>query len=328
MLPVHRIVVPTPWAVGPVNLYLLGDDPLTLVDAGPRTPEAEKIIATEMEALGYELGDLRRIILTHGHPDHYGLAERLREISGAIVYIHRLEIAKTDMESPYWRQIGEISVQAGMPREALIRFAQVLKEEEAYRRPLTSVIPLQGGERFPIGSTYIEVLHLPGHSAGHVCLYEPQSGIFFSGDHLLKAITPNPTFEPAGEDGLGPAPGREVRRQKSLKQYLESLRKVRGMSVSAVFPAHGDAIDDHVALIDQVMEHHEARSKRVLEVLESADGKPVSPFQLSRIMFPDVRGLEILLALTEVSGHLDLLEEEGKVRVVSGPGGVETFVPA
>lgn len=328
-MPVHRIVLPTPWAVGPVNVYLIEGDPLTLIDAGPLTPEAEESLARGLAARGAAISDLKRVVITHGHPDHYGLAERIRELSGAELNVHRLEIPKTHLDGPYWEAIGALMRAAGMPATVMTDFETHMEAEARYRRPLNHVVPLRDGERIPAGGRLLEVMAFPGHAAGHICLLEPETRALFSGDHLLKDITPNPLFEPdrGWESDWAPGSGRVPARAKALKQYLSSLDTLYELEFSVVYPAHGEHIDDHRAQIQETRAHHAWRLERIYDTLAADGTAPVTPYQLSRLIFPRVRGFEVLLAVTEVVGHLDLLEEAGRVRSQVGGDSVIRYAP-
>ena len=130
---IHKIVVPTPFYVGPVNCYLVRNDPVTIIDVGPNTEEAYSALRHGVEQLGLRLDAIKRIIVTHAHVDHYGLASRVQEISGAKVYLHSWEAEKLAHPQDYTDH-RRLLARAGVPAETIEEF------EQSYARihPLTS----------------------------------------------------------------------------------------------------------------------------------------------------------------------------------------------
>lgn len=318
MLPVWRIVIPTPFKVGPVNVYLIREDPVTLVDAGPYTPEAQAALRQGLAEAGLSLKDVRRVILTHGHPDHYGLAVAIRDISGAAVFLHPRELEKTAQEVNFIQERGDLLRWAGIPEEILHLVERVYISDRAYALPLKDITPITDGLVFPFEKHRLKAFRLPGHSTGQCNFYEPEERLFFAGDNLLAHITPNPLLEPGDEpegpkiiSGTGPA------RQPTLSLYLETLGFIEGLEINLVYPGHGPAIQDHRARIAEIRRHHLARQ---LEILGALNGRPRTVLELSQHFFPDLQGFDLFLGLSEVQAHLDLLVQEGRAGVLEKLG--------
>jgi glyoxylase-like metal-dependent hydrolase (beta-lactamase superfamily II) len=206
-----------------VNVYLVEDgDSVTLVDCGMWHPgEPDDGLTTLRHALnarGYSLDDISRIFITHAHIDHYGMAGRLMELTGAELLMH----AMTDLDCEKYRHPETAQARKrdtysdhGVPRAELPDFADTLAAWMPYLHSVVEASTrLQGGEFIAIGNRRWEVLHTPGHSLGHICLWSQADGLLFSGDHLLPAVTPPVTFE-RGFD------------RDPLRSYLASLKLVR-----------------------------------------------------------------------------------------------------
>jgi glyoxylase-like metal-dependent hydrolase (beta-lactamase superfamily II) len=161
----------------------------------------------------------------------------------------------------------------------------------------------------------LEVLYVPGHSRTDICLWDPQTGEALVGDHLLRDISANAFIEPPDRT--------ESERPKPLLDYRKSLQRTRELPWTTVYPGHGEPFTGHAALIDQRFAEHEERCHRILEELR-AGARTV--YQVSRALFPWLKDNAVFLGLSEVQGHLDLLEARGQV-VVSWQGHVRCYQP-
>jgi glyoxylase-like metal-dependent hydrolase (beta-lactamase superfamily II) len=304
----HRIVVPTPYRVGPANVYVLPDGPLTLVDCGPNTPDAANALRLGLAGLGLSLEQVARVIVSHGHPDHYGLAPSIKSISGAEVFVGRHDIPKINERASMF-DTGRLLMEAGMPLDLLVDMDERERRMGDLRPRIEGAIPLDGGEAFAFDDYSLQVLHLPGHTSGHICLLEPERRILFAGDTLLSHISPNPLLEPTPEDP-------SVRR-KSLVEYLASLEVLDSLGLAEVWPGHGEPILDPAAVIHDMREHHRARKD---DVAARLDGVGKSPFELAKEMFRNLEGFDNFLAVSEVVAHLDLLVADGRAEPVEREG--------
>lgn len=315
-LPVVRLVLPTPFAVGPVNVYLLDGSEPTLVDIGPDTGEALAALEAGLAAHGHKLADLRHIVITHAHPDHYGLAARVAALSGARVYCHPLSrgIVSADPADLTQRRAwyGEWLHQAGLPQllqSQMLGLFRTLRDQRGV--PADCLVAVNDGDVLPLGDHEWQVLHTPGHAQGHLCLYHRPSGTLLAGDHLLRDITPNPSVEP-------PWPG-SSERPRSLLQYFQSLERLAALEITTVWPGHGEPIHDYQTHTDRLTGFHRRRADEIAALLI---GEPQTVYQLTRRFFPELQQFDLFLGLAEVVAHLDLLEAAGRVQVAATDGGL------
>lgn len=309
-LRVHRIELPTPFPVGSVNAYLLEGDPLTLVDAGPKTDAAQAALEIGLAQAGHRVEDIRRIVLTHGHSDHFGNAQWIAARSGAQIFAHPADRPKFAGERWVIDHLRRHFLAAGLPESFLETFTDRMRA----MRHLFDAIPefqaLNDGDGLDLDRIRLRVLHCPGHSLGHICLYH-DDGILIAGDLLLEEISPNPIVE-FDEGGT---------RIPTLPQYLHSLRRILLLNCDLAHPGHGTAITNPSARIRELISHHEQRKEQIREHLDH-DGKTL--LQLSRELYHGLDEVNLMLALSEVVGHLDLLIAEKRASV-SRRGGVLLF---
>ena len=300
----HTISLPTPFPVGPVNVYLAEGEPLTLVDAGPRYDPAREALEVALAGHGYRVADLRRIVLTHAHPDHCGLAAELARVSGAEVLTHATNLPwlADDASTHSLAFYGEVMRWAGVPVEPLMGLARMQRSTDRYAEPVTPDHTLADGDVLWLGGEDWQVLHTPGHAGGLICLYQPQRRLLISSDHLLRDISSNPLVEP-------PAPG-EAELPRRLVEYMAQLRRVAELDVALALPGHGLPITNHRALIRERLAFHEERSRRVLEAL---DDDTLTVHEIASALFPALDPINYFLAISEVIGHLQWLEVEGRV---------------
>ena len=195
-LPVRRIEIPTPYAVGPVNAYLIEAEPLTLIDAGINTAEGKTALLEGLSTNGRQPEDLERIIVTHAHPDHYGLVQLLMEMSGATVYFPAREIARVRDKQMLF-EVGRLLVQAGMPLELLFKMDQERKKGPRPGLRHEEVRLVDDGVIFAFDEGFELVGHfMPGHSGGHFVYLETTTRTLFASDQLLPEVSPKPLLEP------------------------------------------------------------------------------------------------------------------------------------
>ncbi len=292
------LLLPTPYPVGPVNAYLLPGPPVTLVDCGPKTDEARAALEGGLAAAGARLGDIQRLIITHGHIDHFGLAATVVEASGAQICAHPAEVPKMTADRAFMEPLRALIAEAGF--EPAIGDT-VIDAMRTFRRQLDKITPtrlVNDGDRIEIEGGVLEVLHTPGHAQGHICLRWDDALI--AGDLLLEEISPNPIIEFDGEG----------RRLRTLPAYLRSLRRVAALAPAIAYPGHGDPITAPVARVREILDHHDARKNRLAGMLA---GRSWTLRGLAEDWYPNIDLFNLFLVLSEIVGHLDLLEEEGRV---------------
>jgi glyoxylase-like metal-dependent hydrolase (beta-lactamase superfamily II) len=304
----HQLVIPTPFPVGPVNLYLANGDaePLTLIDTGPRTGEARTALEESLATLGYALSDIERIVVTHAHTDHFGLAGDILRVSGASVHSHPRTRSMLEDYATERVKLGtfyrDLLVETGVPQEVQTTLMRILS---GYRHFATAVYPVhvldEGGELQLAGQTW-QVLFMPGHAGGLICIYQPETRLFLSNDHLLRDISSNPLFEP-------PLPG-QTQRRRSLVDYIASLERTAAMDIAVAWPGHGEPIYDHRALIEERLAFHRQRAAKIVAALSAG---PQTVYTLSLAIFGDLNTMDRFLAISEVLAHLEWLETKGDV---------------
>lgn len=304
----HAVELPTPFPVGPVTVYLADapGEPLTLIDTGPRTPEAWAALEAGLTRLGHTPADLDRIVLSHAHVDHFGLAADLVTTSGAQVLSHpwnttalgEYEVDRAHRTAFY----GALLREAAVPAEILSAVGRATRGVNRFSHPVNVDLPIEEGHCLRMAGRDWHVVHTPGHATGLVCLYEPSSRTLLSSDHLLADISSNPVVEP-------PPPG-QSERLRSLVLYRASLQRVAAMQVDQALPSHGPVIHDVPGLVHQRLAFHEQRIRQVLDALH---GGARTTWEVTEALFPNRSPLDTFLAVSEVIGHLDLLEVEGKI---------------
>lgn len=306
----HPITIPTPFPVGPVHVYLLLGEPLTLLDTGPLTSEALPTLEAGLSQLGHRVRDLQQIVISHAHADHYGLAATLVERSGADVLAHGCCAARLSGQRERDGSLGwyrRLLSAAGVPALVQLRVAGGVWHVQRHSADVQVSRELAEGDTLRLGDRQWRVLHLPGHSPDLICLYQPDARLLLGSDHLIKHISSNAVIEPPQEKG---AP-----RPRPLVDYWASLRRTQSMDIDLVLSGHGPPIDDHRALIERRFAFYNERLENIRGVLREG---PRTVWEVVQALFPRLGGIDTFLAVSEVLGHLDVLEAQQEVRVHIG----------
>ncbi|WP_099351810.1 MBL fold metallo-hydrolase [Fredinandcohnia onubensis] len=305
---VFKITLPTPFAVGDVNVYVVKGEALTLIDAGAKTEEAWQSFNEQLAQLGYTPSDIDQIVITHHHPDHVGLLDYFNK--DIPILGHQKNQPWISQDKQFFLEnktfYYELFLQLGLD-PAFINFIDMDEElEYSCRRSLTKTI----GEGDTIdGMTGFKVLETPGHAQSHIVLYREEDGMLIAGDTLLAKISPNPLLEP-------PQFG-ETARPRPLVQYNNSLRKLLTLDMSKVVTGHGaDIMNPH----ELIQERFVSQKERAYHVLQMIKKKPMTAFEVCTKLFPKVYLKQPLFTVSETVGQLDFLEEIGeiKIEVVNG----------
>jgi glyoxylase-like metal-dependent hydrolase (beta-lactamase superfamily II) len=311
-LGVHRIAVPVPFpqAGGPVNVYLVEEDRggLLMFDSGLGSPEGLVALEEGFGKLGRGFGDVTRIVLSHGHVDHYGAAQTILERAGRAipVHAHPADLPKVAAAGPRWRELmphyAAYLARLGVPGEALAVIAGEVGGGFKLARRVDAVLPLEAGEVFHGKYVTLEVLHMPGHTPGLCCLYDRRRGLLFAADHLLEKISPNPIIElgPNGEEGAF----------QPLVAYLASLRRLYAVDVELVLPGHGAPFGGHRRVIDGLTAFYEKRQGKILAALAKG---PLTGYEVTQALFPWARPGDLFLVVSESIANLEVLEANGAV---------------
>jgi len=302
---IYRLRIPTPFAVGRVNCYLIEDDPLTLVDTGPNSGKALDELEHQLGDLGHSIDELELVVLTHQHIDHLGLIEIITARSGA-------EVAAIDVAVPFIQNFGEdaegddrfaagLMLRHGIPEDVVIALRSVSRSFRAWGARTDVTRPLKDGETLRLRDRALEVQHRPGHSPTDTLLWDSDRRILIAADHLIAHISSNALI-------TRPPDGSEER-PKALIAYIESMRRTRELPAEIVLSGHGDAITDHRALIDERLEKHRGRAEKIRALVAA---RPLSAYEIAQELWGNVAVTQAFLTLSEVLGHLDLLIAEGR----------------
>jgi glyoxylase-like metal-dependent hydrolase (beta-lactamase superfamily II) len=309
---IHRLAIPTPFAVGRVNVYLIEDDPLTLVDAGPNSGSSLDELQRQLNAHGHEIDDIGLVILTHQHIDHLGLVGIVASRSGADVAAIDAAVQFVERYSEEASADDEFSTQVmlrhGIPGDVVDALKAVSAAFRAWGAKAKVTRVLHDGDTLELRDRKLEVSYRPGHSPTDTIFLDRERRMLLSADHLLKHISSNPL--------ISRLPG-QTERPQSLVIYLESLRKTREMDVDIVLPGHGDAFGDHRDLIDQRFALHARRAEKLNALV---DERSRTAYELAQAMWGNVAVTQAYLTLSEVLGHMDILLNEGRVREVEENG--------
>jgi glyoxylase-like metal-dependent hydrolase (beta-lactamase superfamily II) len=306
---IHRFAIPTPFAVGRVNCYLIEDEPLTLVDTGPNSGKALDELTARLGERGHDVADLELIVVTHQHIDHLGLVEILVEHSGAEVAAlgaaaRRLGSFEEDAELEDEFAV-EVMLRNGIPEDVTVALRSVSRSFRGWGSHVAVTRPLDDGGALELGDRRLEVLHRPGHSPSDTVFLDEERKILIAADHLLPKISSNPLL-------ARPLDGSSERPQ-ALVTYIESLRKTREMPAEIVLPGHGEPITDHVELIDSRFAGYDRRKEKFHRLIAE---RPRNAYELAQALWGNVAVTQAFLTLSEVIGHTDLLVNEGRVREV------------
>jgi len=304
---IHCLRIPTPFAVGRVNCYLIEDEPLTLIDTGPNSGKALDELESQLSQHGRSIDELELLIVTHQHIDHLGLAEIVVQRSGAKVAAlgaaaERLANFDDDAEAED-RFAVDLMLRNGIPEEVTVALRSVSRSFRGWGSHVAVTHPLEDGQALPFRDRTLQAIHRPGHSPSDTVFWDEQRKILIAADHLIAHISSNPLIS-RPLDGSGDRP-------QALVTYIESMRKTREMPAEIVLSGHGDPIVDHVALIDDRIAKHERRKEKIHKLIAE---QPRSGFELAQAIWGNVAVTQAFLTLSEVIGHADLLVNEGRVR--------------
>lgn len=320
---IYRIELPTPFAVGTVNSFLiLEENERVLVDCGPRYEPAETALLSALEQHGVRPEELTALVLTHGHVDHVGMAGFFQG-KGVPVYSHEAVSTWLEPEGKwmtYRRDFFEhLYKECGMPGDVLVR---ALEEYSIYHRwndRSVVDVSLRHGQVFEPLPRF-QVLQVPGHAQAAIALWDESSGELIAGDQLLPKVSSNALIEPV----MNAQRGADAQRTKSLLQYRQNFQELRELYIKAVFPGHGPIFEDAYGLIEKRLSDQEKRRERFLEIL--VERGESSAYELAITFFPRHQD-QTSLILSETLGYLDWLLEDGAVSTTVKSDGVVYWLP-
>ncbi len=307
---VFQIRLPLPGKKpGPVNAYLFKGVNISLLDTG--TFQTTANLRAALHELQCDFADIHQVVITHGHVDHYGAANRIirQKDSKALVGVHpadkrRIETGAEASRKTYHRFISLMGVPLGY-RLGIRLMSRVFR---SMAEDCRVHFALNDGDKIQLGDYTATVIATPGHSKGSVCLYLEKENVLFSGDHILGHITPN-AFVMLERD-------EELPRRSSQAEYYASVAKIENLSPALIFPAHGPRVDDIMGIAAGYRRSFLVRQQRILAIVAAG---PKTVYQIVCGVFPELGGkrivLDVFLAVSEVYTHLQILCSDGRVRM-------------
>lgn len=300
---IAKIALPTPFAVGDVNVYVVKGDALTLIDTGLKTKETKEALDYKLGELKLKVEDIEQIVLTHHHPDHagaldffaqdvplYGHKNNQRWLDGSDEFLHRC--------NQFFLEYADL---LGIEEELKGKLTYS-KEERAFYNGRKLAAFLAEGDEIP-GLPNWKTIETLGHAQSHISLYRESDAVLIGGDHVIAKISPNPIIEPPF------SPGGE--RPKPLLQYNESLRKILNFPILKVYSGHGEEVEGVEEWVQFRMNRQHERAMQVKKMLEE---KPLTGFEICKRLFPKVYRKETDLTMWETIGQLDYLEDLGEIK--------------
>ncbi len=308
--------IPVPIPQNPLRYVLVYalelDDGVAIVDAGWNTDEAWQALCDGLLQAGGSIADVRSVLVTHIHPDHYGLAGRVREESGAWIGLHPADAAMLGARylepDDLLARMHVLLEEAGVPPAKLpdLTMASMVLRDQV--RAADPDVLFEDGRCVEVPGWDLTAVWTPGHSPGHVCFHSEERRLLLSGDHVLPRITPNIGIH----SQQAPNP---------LADYLASLDKVRPLPTDEVLPAHEYRFADLGARLDELIAHHQERLVEIEDLLAAGPGSTAWDLSVSLTWsrpWDDIHDYMQRAAVSETLAHLVVLEEQGRVRRRAG----------
>lgn len=300
-----RVRLPLPFQLKWIHAYLIREqEGYTVIDCGLNDGKAWETWQAVFAHLEIEPVSIQRIILTHYHPDHYGLAGRLQQLTGADVWMSTLTQEYADMfwgdESEHLDQIVHYFRRHGLPDDSVVKLEEHLQQFRRWVSPRPQPRFLDGIDTLRLGSRSYEVWRTPGHAEGHLSFYDPERKWLIGGDVLLRKITPNISLYPDGD----PNP---------LHTYFSTLRRLQNHDIQKVWPAHGPVFDDAHFRLQELFDHHEERLEAMAQLV---DGSRTAYEICTDVFGRDLSVHHLRFALAETLAHLEYLHQEGHLELV------------
>ncbi|MEK8131299.1 MBL fold metallo-hydrolase [Paenibacillus filicis] len=297
-----QIKVPLPFPLRWVNAYVVeGPEGWTIVDPGLRTAEAEGVWQHVFAELSLHPSRIERIVLTHHHPDHYGLAGWLQELIDAPVLLSQAGLNQARLlwgeHTPLTERLLTLFRRHGLPEELTTPMREHMDGFVEAVSPQPEVTLVEAGEMVPLGGKSYRTIHTPGHASGHLCFYQPETKVMFCGDHVLPQISPNVSYLSEDIDA------------NPLSSYLHSLEEVSRYEVSFAYPGHREPFSRFADRARELIGHHEER----LSAMEALLAEPLSAYEVCRAVFGDRLSFhQLRFALAETLAHLVWLQKAGR----------------
>lgn len=309
---IYQLKIPIPNSpLGYLNCYLIeGKDGWFMIDTGWDTKKAFNTLQTGLKEISLKLTDISTILVTHAHPDHFGLVDKIKQMSPKTQLLtHRWESDLIESRytkfSEFKNQMAALLSRHGVPQSEQSSIISTYMPAHTYLNVISPDRVLYGGEIISTGYYDLEIFWTPGHTPGHICVYESRNQLLFSGDHILPRITPNIAYHVQSSDN-------------PFGDYLHALKKLQHLPVAKILPAHEDVFYDLPTRIEQIVAHHEERENEIYEIVA---GECQNAWQISSfikwdtpILWEQLPPLQKRFALMEVVAHLENMRLAGKIQ--------------
>ncbi|MBM7565440.1 MBL fold metallo-hydrolase [Paenibacillus sacheonensis] len=302
-----QVRVPLPFSLKWVNSYLLRDERgYALIDPGLHTAEAVAAWEAVMAEHAVDFGDIHTILLTHQHPDHYGLAGWFQQRSGAPVYLsaeshaYAQRLWGRDKGSAFAADLTALYALHGMPPEVAAELRPHLDGFVAKVEPQPEVRFIEAGETVRLAGLDWRTIDAPGHAGGQLCFYAPEKRWMICGDQVLPTITPNVSVVPGEDD-------------RQLERFLTSLRELAAYEVELAFPGHREPFERFAERAEELAAHHERRLEDIVQMLLETPG---SAYSLCMRLFGErIAGdaHHMRFAMSETLAHVFYLEQRERI---------------
>lgn len=309
---IHEVRLPVPWEEEIVNCFLFSDgSQVDLLDCGIQTDESVATVLAAIREVGGRDATLRRLVITHIHPDHFGAAGALKEQTGAELFMHRLEVP---MVHPRYLELEQLIAEVGrhlrlngVPEPDATSLQNASRAMREFVRPGEPDVQLDGAETIELGGRRLRVEWTPGHSPGHICLFDLKDRLLFAGDQILPDISTNIALHPQST----PNP---------LGEFLESLDRLLALQPALVLPSHGRPFEDVAGRVERLHAHHSRRLDQIETVLGSEE---LTGWEVAIRIWGERHDIwDKRMALQEGLAHLQLLAVQHRVEKLADSTGV------
>jgi glyoxylase-like metal-dependent hydrolase (beta-lactamase superfamily II) len=301
-----EVPLPLPFALKIVNAFLIeGKNGYTIIDTGLHTDEDLARWEEAQTRFGWRWRDVEKIVLTHYHPDHYGLAGKLQQLSGAPVYLSRTDWEQAQLffgrESDMGERMVDFFSLHGLPEELKKQISGHLREFHRWVEPHPRPSFIEAGETICLGDHEYQVIHTPGHADGHLSFYDAKRQVLIGGDFLLPKISPNISLWPGADSN-------------PLQTYLNTLDRMKTLPVKKVFPAHGKVFSHYRERIEELEQHHAERLGDIKEFVDKMG--EVTAYEVCVELFGHQRSIhQLRFAMSETLAHLEYLRLNGEMGI-------------
>jgi len=290
-----------------INSYVIkaGERSL-IIDTGMNREECMNAITSGLKELDIDLAKTD-FFISHLHADHSGLVSTLATKTSTVYFGEADAYVVTQRGQDYWEQIPHIAKRHGFPEDEIIKALKSHPGVKYSSKGSINVHVVKDGDTIRIGDYTFKCIETPGHTKGHICLYESDKKLFVSGDHILVNITPNISLWSVDDN------------ENPLRSYLSSLDKVRDLDVELVLPGHRSRFENYRERIDELKKHHERRIKEVISILKQASRNTYQvasrmTWDLSYKSWDEFPAPQKWFASGEALAHLRYLEEKGEIQ--------------